>query len=222
MESETTRDGRVFRRLERASVWVCIETGEARVLADPREVEPPEWNGEPTDEQLATGLGHDCDAAGCGQSHVVVVGRIAGRTTSDKATGADASDAKAGASGAANTTAPVASSTYELPEGAEDKSDIMPSHMLAYIDGPGHADVEVFAPEEDEREPTVRVELSAPVSAVVYALARAGLLPTLSPDTEARTIAAVVAWLGSCCEDELAAQVEAGAWRQHCSKEPTP
>jgi hypothetical protein len=84
METETTRDGRVFRKLEHASVWVCIETGNAQVFGDPRDVEPPEWNGDgpPAGSDEDDIRAHNCDAAGCSSvSHNIVLGTIAGRGT---------------------------------------------------------------------------------------------------------------------------------------------
>jgi hypothetical protein len=65
---ETMRDGRRFRGTP-ATLWVCWETGEVYVTGDPRSVEPKGCSEEE---------GHNCDAAGCGQIHVLARGRVVG------------------------------------------------------------------------------------------------------------------------------------------------
>jgi len=66
--TETMRDGLVFHGHE-ALVWVCHDTGDVVVTGDPRIVEPP---GCSEDD------GHNCDAAGCLQSHVLARGKVVG------------------------------------------------------------------------------------------------------------------------------------------------
>jgi hypothetical protein len=66
--TEVMQDGRIFLGYN-ALVWVCRETGDVVVTGDPRIVEAP---GCSEDE------GHNCDAAGCGQSHVLARGKVVG------------------------------------------------------------------------------------------------------------------------------------------------
>lgn len=71
-EQHETRDGKTW-QASQATLWICHETGEVVVTGDPRAVEP---EGCPED------LGHDCDAAGCGQDHVLARGWIVGSQAS--------------------------------------------------------------------------------------------------------------------------------------------
>lgn len=67
-ETFTTRTGRVFHRLP-ATAWLCREDGTVVVVGDPRSVEP---------EGCSEDEGHNCDAAGCGQDHVLATGKVVG------------------------------------------------------------------------------------------------------------------------------------------------
>jgi len=68
MMTDVMQDGRVFLGYE-AIVWICQETGDVVVTGDPRIVEEPGCSEEE---------GHNCDAAGCRQSHVLARGKVVG------------------------------------------------------------------------------------------------------------------------------------------------
>jgi hypothetical protein len=66
---QRTGSGHKTWRATCATAWICHETGEVVVTGDPRSVEPPGC----TEEE-----GHNCDAATCGQEHVLARGHVVG------------------------------------------------------------------------------------------------------------------------------------------------
>jgi len=65
---EETVNGHVYRGTP-ATVWICYETGEVVVTGNARDVEPP---------GCSEADGHNCDAAGCRQAHVLARGHVVG------------------------------------------------------------------------------------------------------------------------------------------------